>query len=69
MKAKAELMGRELFAAQVSDLSPPAGQFVTNLYESFLQRGPDASVLSSWTAQAGTTAQGRRNVLDAFRVL
>ncbi|HEY0171474.1 MAG TPA: DUF4214 domain-containing protein [Pyrinomonadaceae bacterium] len=66
VKAKAELLGRGLFAAQVGDLSLPSGQFVTNLYESFLQRGPDADGLAHWTAQAGYTAQGRQHVLDAF---
>lgn len=66
LKVKVELMGRELFAAQVADLSLPAQQFVTNLYESFLQRGPDAGGLAFWTGQAGTTAQSRQNVLNAF---
>ena len=66
VKATAETLGRGLFAAQVSDLTLPAGQFVTNLYEGFLQRGPDAGGLSFWTAQAGSTAQARQNVLNAF---
>ncbi|MET0626523.1 MAG: DUF4214 domain-containing protein, partial [Pyrinomonadaceae bacterium] len=66
VKAAAEQMGRSLFASQVTDLSIPAQQFVTNLYESFLQRGPDVNGLSHWTAQAGTTAQSRQLVLDAF---
>jgi RHS repeat-associated protein len=59
-------MGRALFAAQAADLSMPAQQFVTNLYEGFLQRGPDAGGLSHWTGEAGTTAQSRQNVLNAF---
>lgn len=66
VKAQAEAMGRSLFAAQVNDLSLPAQQFVTNLYESFLRRGPDANGLAWWTAQAGTTVQGRQSVLNAF---
>ena len=49
-----------------SDLSIPAQQFVTNLYEGFLQRGPDAGGLSFWIGQAGSTAQARQNVLNAF---
>jgi RHS repeat-associated protein len=66
VKAQAETFGRGLFAAQVLDLSIPAQQFVTNLYEGFLQRGPDAGGLSFWTSQAGTTAASRQNVLNAF---
>ncbi len=66
LKVAAEAMGRSLFAPQVTDLSLPAEQYVTNLYEGFLQRGPDAGGLSFWTAQAGTTAQSRQTVLNAF---
>jgi RHS repeat-associated protein len=66
VQSHAEAMGRTLFASQVSDLSLPAQQFVTNLYEGFLQRGPDAGGLSYWTSQAGTTMQSRQNVLNAF---
>jgi hypothetical protein len=58
--------GRALFAAQVNDFSIPAQQFVTNLYEGFLQRGPDASGLSFWTTQAGATAAARQEVLNHF---
>jgi RHS repeat-associated protein len=66
VKSQAETIAREVFASQVTDLSIPAQQFVTNLYEGFLQRGPDATGLSFWTAQAGTTAASRQGVLDAF---
>jgi RHS repeat-associated protein len=66
VKAQAETLGRALFASQVGDLSLPAQQFVTNLYEGFLQRGPDAGGLSHWTGEAGATAQSRQNVLNAF---
>lgn len=66
VKAAAEAMGRELFAAQVNDLTLPTEQFVVNLYEGFLQRGPDDEGLASWTAAAGTSVQGRRQVLNAF---
>jgi hypothetical protein len=41
VQAQAETLGRTVFAPQVTDLSVPAQQFVTNLYEGFLQRGPD----------------------------
>jgi RHS repeat-associated protein len=51
---------------QVSDLSIPARQLVTNLYEGFLQRGPDGQGLSFWTSQAGSTVAARQNVLNAF---
>ena len=46
----------------------PAQQFVTNLYEGFLQRGPDSGGLSWWTGEAGSTVQSRQHVLDAFAV-
>lgn len=65
-QAQAETMGRALFAAQAADLSLPAQQFVTNLYEGFLQRGPDAGGLSFWTAQAGATVASRQEVLNQF---
>lgn len=55
-----------MFAAQVTDLTLPAEQLVTNLYEGFLQRGPDSQGLLHWTAAAGTTVQSRQQVLDAF---
>ncbi len=61
----AETMGRNLFAAQVNDASLSNTQYVTNLYEGFLQRGPDAGGLGWWSGQA-TVGQGRQNVLNAF---
>jgi RHS repeat-associated protein len=70
VKAEAEAMGRELLAAQVTDFSISDGQYVTNLYESFLQRGPDAGGLGFWTSQAAggpaDHAAHRQNVLNAF---
>jgi RHS repeat-associated protein len=68
VQAQAEAMGRALYAAQVNDFSITAQQYVTNLYEGFLQRGPDASGLSFWAGQAGTTSAARQNVLSAFAV-
>ena len=41
---------------------------MTNLYEGFLQRGPDSGGLSWWTGEAGSTVQSRQHVLDAFAV-
>jgi len=58
-------MGRALFAGQVNDASLSNTQYVTNLYEAFLQRGPDAGGLSFWSGQA-SVGQGRQNVLNAF---
>ncbi len=61
----AETFGRSLFAAQVNDASLSNTQYVTNLYEGFLQRGPDASGLSFWSGLA-SVGSGRQNVLTAF---
>ena len=52
VQAQAETFGRSLFAAQVNDAGISNTQFVTNLYEGFLQRGPDAGGLGFWSGQA-----------------
>jgi RHS repeat-associated protein len=65
VQAQAETMGRALFTAQVTDMSITNTQYVTNLYEGFLQRGPDSGGLSFWVGQA---ARSRQNVLNAFAV-
>jgi RHS repeat-associated protein len=65
VQTQAETMGRALFAAQVNDASLSNTQYVTNLYEAFLQRGPDAGGLGWWSGQA-SVGQGRQNVLNAF---
>lgn len=44
-----ESFGRSLFAGQVNDPNITNQQFVTNLYEGFLQRGPDAAGLAFWS--------------------
>ena len=44
VQSQAEAMGRSLFASQVTDYSITDQQFVTNLYEGFLQRGPSTVV-------------------------
>ncbi len=54
-----------MFAAQVNDAGLSNTQFVTNLYEAFLQRGPDAGGLGFWSGQA-SVGSGRQNVLNAF---
>ncbi len=65
VQTQAETFGRSLFAGQVNDGSISNTQYVTNLYEGFLQRGPDAGGLAWWAGQA-TVGQGRQNVLNAF---
>jgi RHS repeat-associated protein len=67
VQGEAETMGRELLASQVTNFSVSETQFVTNLYEAFLQRGPDAGGLSFWASQAGTNnSTARQNVLNSF---
>jgi RHS repeat-associated protein len=64
---EAEEIGRELFASQVTNFSISEVQFVTNLYEGFLQRGPDTSGLNFWVNEAGTNnSTKRQNVLHSF---
>jgi hypothetical protein len=65
VQTQAENFGRSLFAAQVNDANVSNTQYVTNLYEAFLQRGPDAGGLGWWAAQA-SVGTGRQNVLNAF---
>lgn len=65
VQTQAETMGRALFAGQVNDASLSNTQYVTNLYEAFLQRGPDAGGLGFWSGQA-SVGQGRQNVLGSF---
>lgn len=60
VKSQAEAIGREVFAAQAADLSLPAQQFVTNLYEGFLQRGPDAGVCPSGLLRRGRPSRAGR---------
>jgi hypothetical protein len=50
VQGQAETMARNLFASQITDYSISDQQFVTNLYEAFLQRGPDAGGLGFWTS-------------------
>src|SRR5205807_7086536 len=66
VQSQAEAMGRSLFASQTTDTTISDQQFVTNLYEGFLQRGPDSGGLSFWTGQAAGGAANRQNVLNAF---
>jgi RHS repeat-associated protein len=66
VQAQVESMGRSLFAGQVNDYSISDQQFVTNLYEAFMQRGPDAGGLGFWTSIASGGSANRQNVLNAF---
>jgi len=66
VQSEAETMGRELLAAQVTDYSISDGQYVKNLYESFLQRGPDSGGLGFWTSIAAGGPSHRQDVLNAF---
>ncbi|HEY6807101.1 MAG TPA: DUF4214 domain-containing protein [Pyrinomonadaceae bacterium] len=67
VQGEAEAIGRELLGPQVTDLNVSETQFVTNLYEAFLQRGPDVLGLSFWVGQAGTNnPAARQNVLNQF---
>jgi RHS repeat-associated protein len=65
VQTQAETFGRSLFVAQVNDAGLSNTQYVTNLYEAFLQRGPDDGGLGWWSGQA-SVGQGRQNVLNAF---
>jgi RHS repeat-associated protein len=65
VQTQAETFGRSLFVGQVNDAGLSNTQYVTNLYEAFLQRGPDAGGLGWWSGQA-SVGQGRQNVLNAF---
>ena len=65
VQAQAQTLGQALFAAQMNDASLSNTQYVTNLNEAFLQRGPDAAGLGWWSPQA-SVGQGRQNVLNGF---
>jgi RHS repeat-associated protein len=66
VQTQAEAMGRGLFASQVTNTTMTDAQYVTNLYEGFLQRGADSSGMSFWTGQAAGGSTNRQHVLDAF---
>ena len=67
MQSAAQTMGQNVFAPQLTDTTISDQQFVTNLYEGFLQRGPDSGGLSFWTGQAAGGSANRQNVLNAFK--
>ena len=69
VQAALESFGRGLFAAQVNDGSITNQQFVTNLYEGFLQRGPDAGGLGFWSSGSKQWALDGMATSIAFREL
>jgi RHS repeat-associated protein len=63
----AQDLGNSLFTStEYTNLNTTDTQFVTNLYEAFLQRAPDSSGLSHWVGQVPIV--GRSNVRLAFAV-
>jgi RHS repeat-associated protein len=67
VQSAAQQMGQNIFAPQLTDATISDQQFVTNLYEAFLQRGPDTSGLNFWTSNAAGGSANRQNVLNAFK--
>lgn len=61
--------GRSLFAAQLNDPNVTNQQFVTNLYEAFLQRGPDGPGLAFWSGGSKQWALDGIASSTAFRDL
>jgi RHS repeat-associated protein len=69
VQAALESFGRSMFASQVTDSSITDQQFVTNLYEGFLQRGPDAAGLTFWSSGSKQWALDGMATSIAFREL
>jgi RHS repeat-associated protein len=67
VQSAAQQMGQAVFTPQLTDTTISDQQFVTNLYEAFLQRGPDTSGLNFWTSNAAGGSANRQNVLNAFK--
>jgi len=66
VQAQADTFGRSLFVGQVNDASISNTQYVTDLYNAYLQRGPDSAGLNFWVSN--TQANGRAATLNAFEV-
>jgi RHS repeat-associated protein len=64
--AEAQAMGGEVFQATNYNSSHTTEQYVTDLYEAFLQRAPDGPGLNFWVNN--TQANGRPATLAAFKV-
>ncbi|MGH9968236.1 MAG: RHS repeat-associated core domain-containing protein, partial [Pyrinomonadaceae bacterium] len=63
--AEAQAMGGEIFQATNYNSSHTTDQYVTDLYEAFLQRAPDGPGLNFWVNN--TQANGRAASLAAFK--
>jgi len=63
---EAQAMGGEIFLATNYNSSHTTEQYVTDLYEAFLQRAPDGPGLNFWVNN--TQANGRPATLAAFKV-
>jgi RHS repeat-associated protein len=59
-------MGEEIFVSTNYNSSHPTEQYVTDLYEAFLQRAPDGPGLTFWVNN--TNANGLAATLAAFKV-
>lgn len=66
MVTEARTMGEEIFVSTNYNSSHPTEQYVTDLYEAFLQRAPDGPGLTFWVNN--TNANGRAATLAAFKV-
>jgi RHS repeat-associated protein len=62
---EARAMGGEIFEATTYNSTHTVEQYVTDLYEAFLQRTPDASGLNFWVSN--TNNSGRAATLNAFK--
>jgi RHS repeat-associated protein len=63
--SEAQTMGVEIFVSTNYNSSHTTEQYVTDLYEAFLQRAPDGPGLSFWVNN--TNANGRAATLTAFK--
>ena len=63
--AEARLMGAEVFQATNYNSTHTNSQYVTELYEAFLQRGPDGPGLSFWLSKVQN--EGRASALVGFQ--
>lgn len=63
--AEARLMGAEIFQATSYNSTHTDAQYVTDLYEAFLQRAPDGPGLSFWVSKVQN--EGRASALVGFQ--
>jgi RHS repeat-associated protein len=65
VKSEARLMGAEIFQATNYNSTHTDSQYVTDLYEAFLQRAPDGLGLSFWLSKVQN--EGRASALVGFQ--